>query len=290
MHNAVLEKWADFKKGYAEIIKSQKKEDDKELKALERVIASERKSLLSEQRKVLSNRKKSKDPGNVLISIEELEAEQANELIKFEREAGRRIQKVKDKHKETIRHLNKQEECEAEFLLDEEYAVSKLEDMYVTKIIKLTKCYHDNFSNINPWYSEKKFEVSLGEGYPNIKGVFDLVEHYGIIVDSKTASSAPMENDIHEDIQMSLYDMCYRILFGSKPKQLVKRWVIDTKDAKVVEQRAEARSDEQLQRVLNRIRLAMDCIASGVFLPAPQGSWVCSRKWCGYWEDCNIKP
>jgi len=28
-------------------------------------------------------------------------------------------------------------------------------------------------------------------------------------------------------------------------------------------------------------------IKAGVALPAPEGAWYCSKKWCGYWEQCK---
>lgn len=43
---------------------------------------------------------------------------------------------------------------------------------------------------------------------------------------------------------------------------------------------------EWLFDAINQVHKA---IQSGVAMPAPEGSWYCSQKWCGYWDQCKGK-
>lgn len=184
--------------------------------------------------------------------------------------------------------------------LDDDAIVERLEKEQEEKIERLTRVYYDQFGKtIKPFKAEMPFEVTLMEGFPPIRGFIDLIEGpytmhddkeaYSII-DIKTASKSPLDNDIYEDFQISIYDLAYRQKFGKKPYRLKKVWAVDTAEPKVVAQSCEARSDEQIKRVKKRIQLAVECIAKGVFLPAPQGCWWCGERWCDYWDDCQVRP
>lgn len=179
--------------------------------------------------------------------------------------------------------------------LDEEGIVDLIEKEHEEKVIRLTKVYHEHYKDkMSPFKSEMPFEVKLHEYFPPIRGIIDLIEvdkktnTYNII-DIKTSSKTPAIDDIIYDLQMSVYDIAFRKLFKGEAL-LTKRFIVDTKEPKVVEQTTKQRSSEQIERVIRRIEKVMEYIAKEVFLPAPQGCWWCSEKWCDYWDDCIIRP
>lgn len=67
------------------------------------------------------------------------------------------------------------------------------------------------------------------------------------------------------------------IMLGKKPELLPKR--------------VPPASRPELMRwlwTLSEIVLAIeDACEKGRFMPAPPGEWLCSPKWCGYWDVCQ---
>lgn len=179
--------------------------------------------------------------------------------------------------------------------LNEEGIVDLIETEAKNKVIRLTKAYHEHYQGkMSPFKSEMPFEVKLHEYFPPIRGIIDLIDHdkktntYNII-DIKTSSKTPAIDDIIYDLQMSIYDIAVRKMFNVSTI-LTKRWIVDTKETKVVEQTTKQRSSEQIERVIRRIEKVMEYIAKEVFLPAPQGCWWCGERWCDYWDDCQVRP
>ena len=61
--------------------------------------------------------------------------------------------------------------------------------------------------------------------------------------------------------------------------------VVDTKEPKsdlIVHEVNEL----SINSVTQKIRSVSGAIRKRVFLPAPEGSWYCSKKWCFYWKIC----
>ena len=46
------------------------------------------------------------------------------------------------------------------------------------------------------------------------------------------------------------------------------------------------RGSKPASEITRRANAAVAMIDKEVFLPAPEDSWVCSRKWCGYYDTC----
>ena len=46
------------------------------------------------------------------------------------------------------------------------------------------------------------------------------------------------------------------------------------------------RTVEQYMKLMNKISLIQKGIDAGTFLPAAEGDWGCSQKWCEYWTSC----
>ena len=47
-------------------------------------------------------------------------------------------------------------------------------------------------------------------------------------------------------------------------------------------------TDKHIDIVDKKIDWVKLGIENGIFLPAPEGSWYCSEKWCSYWNICEF--
>ena len=251
-------------------------------KALDKTLAAQRKTLLSEHRKSLKGLKEGK---------EALEKEHEKELELFDIKADKEKKSLEKESEDVLTDISfHRDEKMNKLNSSEEYVVEQLEKEYEERIKLLTAAYNEAFGDIKPYFAEKKFQTMWSGSYPFLVGVFDLIEEGGVIVDTKTSSKSPQADDIENDFQLTLYEIIYRIVYGQPPSKLVKRWVIDTIEPKTVEQECGHRSDKAIERAKRRLKVSINCMQKGIYLPPYPGSWWCCEKWCGYWEDCQLKP
>ena len=157
--------------------------------------------------------------------------------------------------------------------------------------IQLVEKFHEEQSPvIQPVTVEEKFEVPFEGDYPSLVGVIDRVDEGEEIGEVKFAGKSPQKDDAKTDIQLTIYDAAYRVMHGHPPKKLKKEFAIATKEAKTMVLEEPPRDDATVNRLLNRLLVSMQCLKSGIFVPAPQGAWWCSANWCGYWDQCNYHP
>ncbi len=143
---------------------------------------------------------------------------------------------------------------------------------------------------IQPVTVEDKFEIKFEGNYPSLIGYIDRVDEHEEIGEVKFVGKSPQTDDAKTDIQLTIYDAAYRVTHGHPPKKLKKQFAIATKAPKTVSLEEPSRDEETITRLLNRLLVSMQCLKSGIFVPAPQGAWWCSANWCGYWSQCKYKP
>ena len=108
--------------------------------------------------------------------------------------------------------------------------------------------------------------------------VVTVVTEDDIIVDTKVRSQN-RALDLSRDIQLITYSKITNI------SKVAIAQVVDTKEPKsdlIVHEVNEL----SINSVTQKIRSVSGAIRKRVFLPAPEGSWYCSKKWCFYWEIC----
>lgn len=142
--------------------------------------------------------------------------------------------------------------------------------------------------SLQPIKVEERFEVPLGDGLPNLHGIFDLVVLKGI-VDHKLSAKSPSDNAAEKSDQLSGYSFAYKKLYGKLPEKLQLQYAIVTKtgNSKAVPLET-TRNEGQIERYLKRQKLAIDGIRKGVFVPPSQMSWACDE--CAYriYGICNL--
>ena len=167
-------------------------------------------------------------------------------------------------------------------------SVAKAEGKWKDSGIGLIGKYHEEQAPlVQPVLIEEKFRVEFHGDFPPLDGIIDRITEDESVEDDKFVGKTPPEDDALKDVQLTCYHLGYRAKFGKDPKALRKRFAVDLKTPKTVVREAPPREKAQLDRFLFRLEAGMKSIKSGIFLPAANGSWICSERWCGFFFLCK---
>ncbi len=156
---------------------------------------------------------------------------------------------------------------------------------------RLVKLHHEKAApGIEPATVQERFTLETDAGY-DLEGVMDLTEKNGMIVDTKTSRNAYAADALEKSFQPTLYDFAFEKTRGEPAKGfrfdvLVKGGARKPPELQRVAGKIGASDREWLFESISQVHKAIE---SGVALPAPEGSWYCSAKWCGYWHLCKGK-
>lgn len=135
---------------------------------------------------------------------------------------------------------------------------------------------------------ERKMRLELN-GFPfDLEGTID-VEEESIIRDRKTSSKSPSGNEADGNVQLDFYAMLRSVIDKKPVKVVALDYLVKskTKAPKYVE--VPSRAPIDFAHVLRRVELAAHVFTTGAFYPVdPTGpsGWVCTPKWCGYYNEC----
>jgi len=136
---------------------------------------------------------------------------------------------------------------------------------------------------LQPILVEERAEISIGP--TNLLGYIDLVTEDEVIHDLKTSAKSPVETDVAKSGQMTAYTGLYAAVFKRWPQGAAMDYLVDTKTPKAVTIQT-ARTKEDVEAWLKVVEAVLNGIEAEIFLPAPEGSWACSERFCGYWATC----
>lgn len=156
----------------------------------------------------------------------------------------------------------------------------------------IRRWHKDKLPYVRPKAVEKPFATILN-GIPTV-GIIDLLDDTptrGLIVaDTKTAGKRKSQADADNSLQFTLY-----AAVTNSPEQRMDVFV------RPAVRKSGAMSEPSIQE-LYTVRTKNDVlwlqevftsvaksITSGSFPPTTPDSWVCSKKWCGFWEHCRGK-
>ena len=127
------------------------------------------------------------------------------------------------------------------------------------------------------------------DGFPyDIAGTLDVEEACGAR-DTKTSGKSLNRSELTRSVQMDTYEFLFARKNGRRAK-LRKLDVLTTaKTPKTYTMVARATTSDDA--ILRRIEYATRVLETGAFYPVdPTGpsGWVCSHRWCGYYD--NICP
>lgn len=159
---------------------------------------------------------------------------------------------------------------------------------------------------------EDKFNMKLLDGQAaalnsaardgiDFVGEQDIQEIIGsqlIIRDTKTSAKSPTPSYMDgsakagiadESEQLTAYATASYVVDGKLPDKLVLDYLIQTNAAKPMVKyvpTVSVRDMDDVSVFLNRFTNLIHAMKTGVFIPANQSWWGCSKKWCGWFDIC----
>lgn len=142
---------------------------------------------------------------------------------------------------------------------------------------------------ISPVTVQEEFVIET-DGEFDLAGAIDFTDESGVIGDTKTASRQRASSYVVErSFQPAMYDFAYRALKGAAPTAF--RFDVITRPTKLLAPEYKPVqgqvTEQDHQWFFSAITETHKAIKAGVALPAPEGSWYCSQKWCEYWNVCK---
>jgi hypothetical protein len=176
--------------------------------------------------------------------------------------------------------------------LDGDYAEMTLEQarsQTKDEVVGLAKLHATELAPIiTPRAVEKKVTLAASEALPvKLVGILDLVTDKGIR-DTKTKTKAPPAMLAHQSGQLSCYTLLHLAEYKTHPTEigLDVLWRTPGKGVCKHDTLWTTREVKDLEVFIARANAALRAIEAEIFLPAPEDSWACTKKFCGYTEQC----
>lgn len=115
-------------------------------------------------------------------------------------------------------------------------------------------------------------------------GIVDVVNQGNTIADLKTSNKKWRSGKEKESLQPAIYEY---LLKCNKNEAYDFDFHVMSYDGNV--QHIKIRDNQPIRYVVNIAKALFNSCSSGVFMPAVPGHWLCSNKWCGYYETCRAR-
>lgn len=205
---------------------------------------------------------------------------------------GQKIESHKDLPKKdivdfTVNEYEKIVDEEDIFLTKEEKetdAIGKAKDSIVT----VCELYSDKVApEIQPVEVEVKHTMEIPDSKPLV-AIIDCIDDKKSIRDFKITGKSKNQNEAENSLQLTFYAMAYYDRFNSMPSSLSLDALVTLKTPKYQILQTK-RTEMDIITAIRTIQAVQKGIESEVFLPAAEGSWVCSSKFCGFYKICKYK-
>ena len=114
-----------------------------------------------------------------------------------------------------------------------------------------------------------------------VQGIVDLLDMEGRIIDCKTAARRPAGITPEYSLQLTTYSMITPGASGHCRLDTVTK----TKTVELVQQSCEIGPEER-RYAETLYPMVQGAMRDGIY-PPRRGSPVCSRRYCGYWRECE---
>jgi hypothetical protein len=134
-----------------------------------------------------------------------------------------------------------------------------------------------------PWTEPQAVELPV-EGViagVRVQGIVDLLDMKGRIIDFKTATRRPAGITPDYSLQLTTYSMITPGAGGSCRLDTVTK----TKTVELVQQSCEI-GPEECRFAETLYPMVQEDMRDGIY-PPRRGSHLCSRRYCGYWRECE---
>ena len=156
--------------------------------------------------------------------------------------------------------------------------------------VSITILHHKQIApTVQPVTVEQEFLVPFTDTN-KLYGFLDVIDSVGkkrFIVENKSAGRTPSEDEVFKDVQLTAYSYAYRSLYGKNEDGIRKDIAVKTKVPKTVQMKT-TRDGNSIEILRQMAKGVESNTKSGVFPPNPN-SFLCSKKWCGFWDLCMGK-
>jgi len=152
---------------------------------------------------------------------------------------------------------------------------------------KALKLYYDTVAvKIIPAQVEQKFTFPIMPGW-EMTGIIDLIDSEGVIVDHKTSSKTSWNREkADRALGITIYAMS--VSESRNLSQVVRiDSIVCAKKEPKIEQFPSMRHADDFARAMTVIRSMIKGLQAGIYMPAQEDHWCCSKKFCGYFERCQ---
>lgn len=136
-----------------------------------------------------------------------------------------------------------------------------------------------------PVMVEETFKIEIPNAPYDISGRVDMVDEKNRIPDLKTSGKRKQQSEADQSIQLTTYAAGIQIKTGKPVPEVRLDVLVDTKTPQF-QQLVSKRERRDFEILVNQVNAVTAGIQAGVFLPAAPGSYVCSPRFCGYWNQC----
>lgn len=175
------------------------------------------------------------------------------------------------------------------FLSDEEKTIGKKKVVAQAKdsVVNTSILYAEKLApQVQPVLVEEKIEF-VSPGGIRIMSIIDCADVHENVRDMKVTGKSKTQDDADKSIQFTLYANAYFEKTGKLPKALVFDALVEKKEPEY-KPVVTTRTADSLMTAHRIIESVAQGINAGVYLPAQEGSWVCSPKFCGYYNTCKF--
>jgi hypothetical protein len=154
--------------------------------------------------------------------------------------------------------------------------------MAAAQALTYWQTFGQNLSPFNANSVQQEVTMTLPGMQIPVMGIIDLITADGIIVDNKLSKNTPKIYEVERNWQL----ITYALLTGH-----TKGAIALTTDLQLKPKTHYFEIDitnEMMDQMANRFRLAERQILTGVLMPAPEGSWYCNHMWCKFWDNCEF--
>lgn len=177
----------------------------------------------------------------------------------------------------------------------------------IDRSVRMALTHHIHHApKLNPKHVQRPFVITLKDFPFDLAGTWDLetedrprddrerllaesnpiVDIFSAIRDTKAKKASPPMSLADDDDQLTMYAFAKRILDGKLPGRVTLDCIVDTKTPKVVALES-TRTLDDLPPFVERLKVAARAITSGVFVPAKQTDFMCSPRYCGFFDTCR---
>ena len=170
---------------------------------------------------------------------------------------------------------------------EREMGETKAKAEAIDRSVALALLHHQELApDLRPKYVQRAWRIVV-EGQPyDVVGYIDVQEQDGTIRDTKTKKTSPAKGLAHQDLQLTTYAAAKLVIDGALPEKLTLDFLISLKRGPKLMVQETVRNMDQVRAFLAWIERAILVIQSGAFMPCDPTSWMCSAKWCGYFDRC----